>query len=290
MMDHENNVQPIKPRDGLSKEEVYIREQKSAISGIKVGDNCPLGSMVTKIFARGDEYVVYEIDSKSPIESIKVYIHTKVEDNEEPLNNFQKAKDRFDKIKSIIFKYGADSSYKQRTASAVVAAIRGDILEAERIFSNIENDAESDFKKRVYGRVFYLLGALILSALTCCFALLAYIHRESAILAQNSGLLIFIYSSAYAAMGGLFSVSLKAKDVWVQQVISDWMYSIYGAERLIISIIAGLLSCTAMKAGLIFSFAEINGSASYFMLSVCFVSGFSESLVPNYMGKLEKEA
>lgn len=286
-MEHESVVQPIK---SLSKEELYQREQKQALAGIRVGEVCPSGCKVIKIFARGDEYVIYEIESTNPVESIRVYIHTKVDENEEPVENFNKAKDAFDRIKSIIFKYSADSSYKQRAASALVLAIRGNVEEAAKIFSKIEVDARADFSQRVLGRLYYLLGAIVLCGIASLFSLYAYIHRQDGFFIENNVLLQFCYAVAYASIGGFFSVSLKAKDVWAQQAIQNWMYSLYGAERLVISVIAGIITFTAIKAGIVFAFVESSQSGPYILLSLCFLSGFSESLIPNYMGRLEKEA
>lgn len=286
-MESESVVQPIKP---LTKEEAYQREQKQALNGIKVGEICPTGCKVIKIFARGDEYVIYEIESTNPVESIRVYIHTKIEDNEQPVENFNKSKDAFDRIKSIIFKYSADSSYKQRAASALVLAIRGNVEDANKIFAKIESDARSDFSQRVLGRLYYLLGAIVLCGVVCSMSVYAYIHRQQVFFTENSMLLQFCYAAAYASIGGFFSVSLKAKDVWAQQAIQNWMYSLYGAERLVISVIAGVITFTIIKAGIIFSFVESGGSGPFILLSLCFLSGFSESLIPNYMGRLEKEA
>lgn len=286
-MEPESVVQAIKP---LTKEEAYQREQKQALTGVRVGEICPSGCKVVKIFARGDEYVIYEIESPNPVESIRVYIHTKVEENEQPVENFNKAKDAFDRIKSIIFKYSADSSYKQRAASALVLAIRGNVEEATKIFTKIENDAKSDFSQRVLGRLYYLLGAIILCGVACTLSTYAYIHRQDAFFVKNSILLQFLYAAAYASIGGFFSVSLKAKDVWAQQAIQSWMYSLYGAERLVISVIAGIITFTAIKAGIVFTFIDSSQSGLFILLSLCFLSGFSESLIPNYMGRLEKDA
>ncbi len=286
-MDHDAVIHPIKPS---TKEETYLRDQKQKIEGIRVGEICPAGCKITKIFARGDEYVIYEIESNNPIESIRVYIHTKIEENETPIQNFNKAKDSFDRIKSILFKYSADTSYKQRAASALVVAIRGSTEEANTIFEKIETDAKADFTQRVLGRLYYLIGALILCTVLCATALISYINRDEKFFTENIAILNFCYAASYAAIGGLFSVSLKAKDIWAQQAIDHWMYGVYGAERLIISAIAGIITYTAIKSGIIFSFAETTKTAPYMTLSICFLSGFSESLIPNYMGRLEKEA
>jgi hypothetical protein len=287
LMESESVVQSIKP---LTKEEAYQREQKQALTSIRVGEICPSGCKVVKIFARGDEYVIYEIESTNPVESIRVYIHTKVEDNEQPVENFNKAKDAFDRIKSIIFKYSADSSYKQRAASALVLAIRGNVEEATKIFTKIEIDARTDFSQRVLGRLYYLLGAFVLCVVACSLSTYAYIYRQDPFLTDNRILLQFSYATAYASIGGFFSVSLKAKDVWAQQAIQNWMYSLYGAERLVISVIAGIITFTAIKAGIVFAFVESSQAGPFIVLSLCFLSGFSESLIPNYMGRLEKEA
>ncbi|MDD3381664.1 MAG: hypothetical protein PHD68_10740 [Rugosibacter sp.] len=268
--------------------EKYLAEQKSAISSMVVGAKDLNACRITKVFARGDEYVIYEVADLSQIESLKICIYTKIEDDTIPIKNFQQIKDSFDRLKSIMYRTGADQSYKQRAASAIVTALLGNVDESKNLFKNIETDATEDYKHRIFGRLFYLLGAVVITALLCVLALAAYTCRTWEFFTQNKQLSSLLYVMAYAALGGLFSVSLKAKEVFAQRAIAYWMYSIYGGERLIFSIVAGVSSFTLIHSGIIFTTFTGGASGIYFILSIAFLSGFSETLIPNYMGKLEK--
>ena len=71
----------------------YLAEQKKAFAEISVGAKDPNGNRIAKIYARGDEHIIYEVADVSPIESLKVYIHTKLEEDMKPLQNFQEVKE-----------------------------------------------------------------------------------------------------------------------------------------------------------------------------------------------------
>lgn len=283
------SVTPIH-KETPTSDAVYRAEQKATLASLIIGAKDLNGNTIKKIYARGDEYVIYEIAEAAAIESLKVQIYTKIEDNREPQINFQKVKDNFDRLKSILYKSGADSSYKQRAASAIVTAILGNVEESNRILCNIEKDAMDDYKHGIYGRLFYLLGSVIISTLLMSAALFAYINRESLFFLENKELTFLTYSVAYAALGGVFSVSLKAKEVFTQRAISYWMYTVYGGERLLVSIVSGIATYTLISSGLIFSSLIAANSGVYAILSICFISGFSETLIPSSLSKIEKKA
>jgi hypothetical protein len=285
-------MEPVTPmhKQTQASDAVYRAEQKATLASLVIGAKDLNGNTIKKVYARGDEYVIYEIAETAAIESLKVQIYTKIEDNYEPQINFQKVKDNFDRLKSILYKSGADSSYKHRASSAIVTAILGNVEESNRILCNIEKDAMDDYKHSIYGRLFYLLGSVIISTLLIFAALFVYINRESLFFLENKELAFLTYSVAYAALGGFFSVSLKAKEVFTQRAISYWMYTVYGAERLLVSIVSGIATYTLISSGLIFSSLITANSGVYAILSICFISGFSETLIPSSLSKIEKKA
>ncbi|MBK1888689.1 hypothetical protein Undi14_01485 [Undibacterium sp. 14-3-2] len=272
------------------KRQAYQRIQQEDLAGYVIGATDASGNTIKKIFARGDEYVIYEVEELPPIESIKVRIYTKIEENDLPVMNFQKAKDAFDRVKSVMYKTGADSSYRQRAASAIVCAILGQAEEAKKQFENIERDANEDYRHKVYGRLFYLLGATIFTLLLGFASVVLYIFRAERALLDNPQIAQLIYAMSFATLGGLISVSYNAKEVIGQRAISYWMYSVYGIERQIISVVAGVAIYVLVKSGIFLpAFAEGKGGA-FFMASISFLSGFSEKLIPSYMERLEKSA
>lgn len=271
--------------ENLVLEPTYKTEQRARLAKHQIGEQDLNGYTISKIFARGDEYVVYEIREAKDIESLRVLIDTEIEDNKAPILNFQKVKDRFDKLKSVMYKSGMDASYKARAASALVTAIHGNIDEAKELFDSIEKDALEEYKNKIYGRLFYLLGAVIFMVIFSILSLVVYFARDSEFLKYNHVFSSLVYSVTFACFGGFFSVSLKAKEVFTQRAIGHWMFAIYGAERLIVSIIGGVAAYTLVNSGLLFSADPKN---IYAIFSLCFISGFSETLIPNSLNKLEK--
>jgi hypothetical protein len=271
-----------------TKEQMYLENQITVLTSLVIGAKDENGNIVSKIYARGDEYVIYEVANLSSIESLKVKIHTKLDDDLAPILNFQLAKDGFDKLKSVMYKTGADPSYKQRAAAAIALAILGKINEAKEQFNRIEKDAEEDYEHRIYGRLFYLLGAVVITLILSGLTFVSYIYRDSSFLMTNTHISKLLNIMTFAALGGFLSVSFKAKEVIGQRAINYWMYSIFGAERLIISIVAGIAIFLLIKSGILFTPFVEGANGFYFLMSVCFLSGFSETLIPSYMGKLEK--
>ena len=277
-------------QESLAKDVEYRTEQKETLASFVIGAKDLNGNIIKKVYARGDEHVIYEIAEASAIESLKVQIYTKIEDNLEPLKNFQKVKDNFDRLKAVLYKSGADSSCKQRAASAIVTAILGNVEESKQLFSSIEKDAMDDYKHGIYGRLFYLLGSVIISFLLISAAIFVCLNRSSIFFTENKELAILTYSVSYAALGGFFSVSLKAKEVFTQRAISYWVYMVYGGERLLVSIVSGIAAYTLISSGLVLSSFNTAEGGIYSILSVCFISGFSETLIPSSLSKIEKNA
>lgn len=285
------DVAPIKlENESISKEEKYKLEQRKRLANYLIGEKDNNGYTIRKIYARGDEYVIYQVDGLPYIESLKVIIDTEIETNLTPLDNFQKVKDCFDKLKSVMYKSDLDDAYTQRAASALVTGIRGDIDASKRLFTSIENDAIEEYRNKVYGRLFYLLGAVSITVICVFISLIIYLCRDTDAVKSNARLAYIVYCVTFACFGGFFSVSLKAKEVFTQHALGYWMYAIYGAERLIISMIAGIAAYTLVHSGVLFSTFQNNGSNIFPVLALCFVSGFSETLIPNSLNKLETKA
>mgnify|MGYP000468061081 CR=1 FL=1 len=276
--------------ENKTQEESYAVNQKRTIAAMVIGAPDLNGNIITKIYARGDEHLIYEIKGTNPVDSLKVVIFTIIEDNIKPINDFQSVKDSFDKLKSVLYKTGSDSSFRQRAASAIVTAIHGNVEEAKTLLVNIEKDVNEDYKHKIYGRLFYLFGSIIVTLILSFASLWVYLNRSTEFLMANKELSIICYAVTYAALGGFFSVSLKAKEVFNQRAISYWMYTVYGAERLSVSIISGIATYTLISSGLVLSTFHTANGEIYTLLSVCFLSGFSETLIPNSLNKLESKS
>lgn len=267
--------------------ESYKRDQIERMKNYMIGNKDGMGYVISKIYARGDDYVVYLVEGADDITSLKVRVDTQIEDNVKPLLDFHTVKDDFDKLKSTLYKLGADESYKQRAASAIATAIVGKTEESKKIFTSITQDAENDYKTKIYSRVLYLLGAGIIAMIFVISSIFIYFGRDTDFIIANSTFFNVIYCLMYSSLGGVLSVSLNAKKISSQKAISDWMYLIYGAERIVISLIAGVVVYSLIRSGLMFSGFISDDGNIFMLLMLSFVSGFSETLIPNSLSKIE---
>ncbi len=283
---HDANIRTLIPTINPGK---YLKEREETLKLFIVGSKDLNGSLIKKIYARGDEYIIYEIEDSIGVDSLKVLIYTKVEEDNEPIINFQKVKDNFDKLKSILYRSGSDASYRHRAASAIVKAIHGDVSASNALLQSIEADAQEDYKHKTYGRLVYLLGAFLITVLCVLIGFIGYINRETPFMSNNPDFTFVLYSISFAVLGGFLSVSLKAKEVFHQRAIDYWMYAIYGAERLLASIIAGVATYIFVASGLILSTFNNNENGIYVLMVISFISGFSEKFIPNSLNKIENQ-
>ena len=275
----------MKNRSEIDQE--YLKDQETRMASYVVGANNPSGQKIVNIYSKGDEYLIYDIDAFTPIESFRVLIDTREETDQEPDKRYNEVKDEFDIFKSVMYKTGADSSYKHRAAHAIAVAIAGDIDKARELFIKIQEDMTNEFRERLYGRLSYFGGAVIFVAVLTILSTLTYLMRDHEIVSSNIILLQYLIGTTFAGYGGLLSVSIKIKELFIEKALNNWMYAVYGAERLIFSILGGIAVLTLLKANLIFSSLMNEKSAIFVVLSLCFISGFSETLIPNTLRKIE---
>ncbi|MBP2605494.1 hypothetical protein [Acinetobacter calcoaceticus] len=279
----------------LSEEELkaqqYLKKQQETLESLKVGGKDTNGYTIKNIYARGDEYLVYDTTEADIHQSMKVIIYTKKEVDDTLVQAYNKVKYNFDKLKTALYKSGDNPLNKQRIASALVIILHEPDKEAEvnKLFEEITKDLKEEYEGRLWGRLAYLCGALAITLLAISLAMYAYTHREIEYFKTNSLLLSFLYCSMFASIGGFFSVSLKSQSIFIMHATSKWMYFLYGLERNIIAVIAGLACFVLLSSEIIFSNIKDGNTGIFFMMSICFFSGFSEKFIPNALNTLTND-
>jgi hypothetical protein len=269
----------------------YEEKHQKRMSSFKVGQTDPTGNKIIKIYSIGDEYVIYEIDDHPKHESMRVYIDSIIEHDMTKIYLFQKCKIHFDEFISTCYKYDCESIYKKRAATILSSVILDKADLSENPFKKIIDEIKSDYKNSMSGRNTYQCGAILLSLLVITFSIVAYLSRGTLFLKENHFVPIILYVSAFASMGGFISVSLKIKSLHTDRDLSRWVYFLYGSERILFSIIAGILVFFMFKGNMIFGFLNNNNSdISFSLYIVCALSGFSENLIPNALKNLESNS
>ncbi|TAK60540.1 hypothetical protein [Methylobacter sp.] len=267
----------------------YKNETKERMAKYVSGGHDTIGNPIKNIFIKGDEFVIYEIDGASSIESMRVYIRTEKKDDIMLLKNYQSMQDEFNKFRSVLYKTNADSSYKYKAANAFAVALSGnkDVEKAKELLKAITEEALTEYKDTQSGRLWYLCGAVVVSVLTALTSLGFYVMRTSEFVATNQGLMVFVYASAFSAFGGLFSVSIKLKEILIEKALEHFKYAIYGAQRLLFSILAGFAVVVLIKSRIVFADLTSGNDNLYALLAICYLAGFSETIIPNALKKLE---
>jgi len=271
-----------------SKEDIYKEEQIKRLSKFVINEMDTVGYKIEKILAKGDEYVIYEVSGLPAQESIRVYVDTIVEEDKAPIERFNKIKPDFDEFLSILFKYDCDVSYKKRASSALTMAINGDLEGAQALFKNIKNDAQQEHLEKMKARLSYLSGSILLVFVLIILSIFSYYIRATSLFINNIEFFNLLFASTFASLGGFLSISLKIRSVVVDRGLGKIAYFLYGAERIIISIIGGVFIFILIKGDLIFGFIGDGKSQIYAIMAFCLLAGFSETLVPNTLKNLEK--
>lgn len=266
----------------------YKQMQRDRLKKFFIGGKDISGHTIVNVFTRGDEFVVYAIADADEPETFKVYIDTEVEsDPQGVMGRLESIKEELADFRSILHKGVHDKSIKHRAANAVSTALRGDPEAAKKIFIKIHEQVSKEYLVVQRGRVLYLSGAFSSVVILALLALILYSVRNSGF-AQNVGVIReFFYAASFSALGGLLSISLNLKSIAFERELQLYAYFVYGVQRIVLAALGGVFAYVAVKSGLVLGLVLTSAEPMYAMLAVCIAAGFSETLIPNALQKLE---
>lgn len=268
------------------KKRLYKEEQKKELAKYRIGEKDSNGYTISKVFGRGDEYVVYEIDTKDLVDSLKVWINTQVEENTIPIDNFNKVRAKFSEVKGLLYKVVDKTTTKTIISHIIIDAIRGNADSANTQFETLIKQINQEYKEQFNNRMRLLISGLLFAGLVIAFAIGTYYNG---CYKKFEHLHNLIYVVAGGCVGGFFSLSIGLNKIVCEKDVAWWLYIIYGIERIIIALLASAIVYFAIQADLVFSICKkmTNPVIGYVIFAI--VAGFSETLVPNLLTRLEKE-
>lgn len=282
------DLEPQTSSDHENSLETYKHKQRERLSQFMIGGKDTSGHSIVNIFTRGDEFVIYAIADTDEPETFKIYVDTEIEsDPKNLMGRLESIKDELADFRSILHKGVHDKSIKHRAANAVSTALRGDPEAAKKIFIKIREQVNKEYMFVQRGRLLYLSGAFFSALTVALLALILYSLRDSD-LARNIGVIKnFLYAISFSALGGLLSISLNLKSIAFERELQLYAYFVYGVQRIVLAALGGVFAYVAVKSGLVLSLVLTSSQSMYAMLAVCIVAGFSETLIPNALQKLE---
>lgn len=264
--------------------EDYKAKQKEKMESHKIGSLDISGNTITKIFSKGDEYLVYEIKTKELSDSIKVRIDTILEKDPEPINNFAMVREKFTQLKGLLYKVVDDTSIKARIGHILSHAITGNPDEANTQFDILIKEINTEYSNQSSHRIKYLLTTVLILLIEISFATLTYCNswfKELNLIRH------FIFISTAASIGGFISITRRLKQTVFEKDVSPFLYVFYAIERMLIALLAGVIVYFAIKSNLVFGIVKDLEQPIFGYLIFSVVAGFSETLIPSLLIKLE---
>jgi hypothetical protein len=173
--------------------------------------------------------------------------------------------------------------YNSPQAHALRLALDGDDNGCERALQGILESIPRYLTRRsqltyVLGSVILLFAALVLYGVSWKFGLI-------------NAFGVRIYTSiVFAAMGGVMSVAIGLRKLELDLHESLEVNAFYGALRVFIAMIAGVIMLFLIESKIALSFLQDPAASPNGYSIAAFLSGFSEMLVPNLMKKMDEKA
>ena len=264
-------------------EKAYKEEKQAYFQGIKVGTADNAGYTITNLLSRSDEYVIYEVQNPSGEYSIRIDIQTLVEEDDLPMDRWSEVAREYYITKRVLFKVN-DNSVRQRIANIVSRALStGYTSEAVQDLKDLQIDINNIYREKIQNSLKYLGTIICITLLFVMFSLCIY---AGGCFLNQENIRLLIFSSTAGCIGGFFSVSIRLRKMSFEREIPGITYVLYGFERMIISICGAIIALLAIKGGIAFEFAK---SSIFTILLVSVAAGFSETLIPNLLVKIETE-
>ncbi len=264
----------------------YKEEQRRRMSNYKVGGKDLSGNTITKVFSFADEYMVYEIQTKELADSIKVLIDSELEDDKQLGDRLNDIRANFSKLKGLLYKVNDDTSVKTRIAHIISHALNGKAEEANTQFNSLIVEINNEYSCQFNHRLRYLITILIFTFISISFSIYVYSNKLFFDVWEVRQL---IFIATAGSIGSFLSVSRRLKDTVFEKDVNKYLYIAYGAERVFISVFGAVVLYFAMRSNLIFGIVNELAKPIYGYIVFSVVAGFSETLVPNLLIKLEQE-
>jgi hypothetical protein len=276
------------PDNAISLQDPENRKHYVAIEHHSVGGTDTGGYKIKHIYYKCLHFIVYEVEGVPAGDSCRVLI---LPSDELPHNdNFLAIQSNLAAIRSVLYKCHNDESIRGRIGFAITLAIRSGAEAAATLFDEIVRDINNHYKENFIKKIAYLGGAFVV---LCFFGVISVTVRLASFKgiigpkAETLELLLFVITSG--VIGGFISVSYKLKSIVFERGVSWQYFLVYGIERLVISVLASLVLLFSIKANIIFGFVKDAPSPFYGYMFFGVLAGFSETLIPDLLIKMEKQ-
>lgn len=232
------------------------------------------GDLITNLYTSNDEFLIYEGN-----DSGKITLATNVEEIKRKCSAISA---QIARISGHLLTVADRRLFVDQIALAYREIIMGNSAEALKICASILEDIKAYKSRRELGRIYYLSTCLV-AVLTAL--LLAYLLKRYAVIPE---ILPHYYFMAYASVGGFLSVAKDINQIEVTSTEFGRYQMVYGGIRILIAMFSGLIVYVAIESKMVLP-QLADADNFYIPCILAIAAGFSESLVPNLLKKVEGE-
>lgn len=237
------------------------------------------GNKVINVLAKHNEYAIYEIETNDINNRIKVLIDGHNDESERKIQKrFNNVKQKYIEAKGMLSKSSNFEMMKHRVAHTLSNALNSDDSNGVKGFEELIETIIKEHEQLVVNRALYLAPSIF--AVAALF-FIAFFNFQSSLADGPCWQLIVVFFGS--SLGGALSILTNARSFNFEEFRTKWYYSLLGAERLILSYMAGGVAYIAIKSGILSS--DILSKGYWSLMLVVVISGFSESLIPGFLSK-----
>ena len=243
------------------------------------------GNKIINILAKGNEYVIYEIDDVDINNRLKVFIdgHNSTRE-EELIQKFNKVKQNYFQAKGLLYRSSNFGMMKNRIAHLLTTVFTSDDnFDGNREFEKLINEIQKEYSRTIRNRLFYLAPAISASLF---LGYMLYIKYQIWFKEQPQYwiILCILFGSA---IGGTVSLIFRINKHNFEEHLSWMYYVIIGLERTILAIFAGIIAYVGIKSGILFG--NIENKSYWTIVAIAILAGFSEALIPGLLSKISND-
>lgn len=258
-------------------------EPKQEIVNIKPGKIDSAGNKVLHILAKGNEYCIYEIEHADINYRLRVEIDGFTDESEKQLiNRFNIVKNGYLIAKGLLYRSQYYGMMKNRVSHILSSCFQNDDLPTGKEFDDLITEIKDEIKRTSINRLYYFMPSIFL---TIIFGLICVFNLEIRLnYYQNWHILIVVLSALF---GNSISILSSIHKVNFEEHTFSFYYSFMGIERIFLSCVAGAIAYLLIRSKFIFPQIQINDY--WKIMCIVVVAAFSEKLVPNLLGKIDKK-
>ncbi|MGL5318915.1 MAG: hypothetical protein ACRC9Q_09545 [Bacteroidales bacterium] len=286
--------------------------EKSKRSACGFLDHAQVGKLdesnnkIVQIYLKTEDLLLYDVKTERDGESLRLWQSDsfgKDGSNESMLPLFYSIKSDLAKVEGL-------PNYKSLKYEAVCLMSQEEFRENDELIKEFKYKIYSEIRSHSRSKQMYILTGFMfsMSMILASFVLNLLIHTNIIMvgkdivyssmierqISEHLDVIYLFYAATMGTLGGYFSILRKINNFFLVGENALCGAAILAMSRLLIAMTAGIVGYLIIRAGM-YSIsvqgAEILSSKSLYLLNAfSFISGFSETLIPDFMQNFEKNS